>query len=76
MADKETFYRNILVNDQDEVAVRAIDGYGPLIEIIIDGDIADIVVRISEPRGAIELGNALIHAAQSLIRSQPTTTGE
>lgn len=71
MADKETFYRNILVNDdRDEVAVRAIDGYGPLIEIIIDGDIADIVVRISEPRGAIELGNALIQAAQSLIRSQ------
>lgn len=71
MTETQTFYRNILIDsvDRDEIAVKATKGYGTLIEIVIEGSPANVTVTLTEPRAAIELGNALIQAAQSLIRS-------
>jgi hypothetical protein len=71
MAETQTFYQNILIDsvDRDEIAVKATKGYGTVVEIVIEGSPANVVVTLTEPRAAIALGEALIQAAQSLIQS-------
>lgn len=50
-----------------KMTVKAEHGYGDVIEIIVQRDGVDVIFRLIEPREALELGNALTKAAQSLI---------
>lgn len=64
----ELFHHDI-ETDAGKITVRAEHGYGDLIEVIIQRDGLDMILRLIEPRAAMELGHALTKAAQTLIRS-------
>lgn len=64
----ETFHHDI-EDETGKLTVRAEHGYGDLIEIIAQREGLDVIIRLIEPRAALEIGHALTRAAQSLIRS-------
>ena len=68
MQDNEVFYRNVDLGDMEEIAVKASHGYGDVIEIIVDGNITETIIRITSPVGAIALGKAIAEAGEALLR--------
>lgn len=69
MSEKELFYRNVMVgDDHEEISVRAIKGYGLVVEFVIEGDMVETTVRLS-PSGAVALGKALVDAGDVALRS-------
>ena len=68
MAEKELFYRNVMVDQDEEVVVRATKGYGVVVEIILESDFVETAIRLS-PGGAVALGKALAEAGDVALRS-------
>lgn len=68
MADKELFYRNVMIDETDEAVVKASKGYGTVVEIILEGGTMETAIRLS-PAGAIALGKALADAGDVALRS-------
>jgi len=68
ITEKEIFYRNVDVGDREEIAVRAIKGYGTVVEITVDHPLGETTIRLSGG-GALSLGNALVEAAEAVLRS-------
>jgi hypothetical protein len=66
--DKKIFERQINTNHyHDSATVRALRGYGDLIELELSGrDPTTVIVRLSETVDARDIGRALIEAADAL----------
>jgi hypothetical protein len=68
--DQEIFYRNVLVghDPHEEVIVRAVKGFGTMVEVIIEGDLTDTTIRLSAG-GAVALAKAMADAGDVALRS-------
>lgn len=65
MKDTEIYYRNVDIGEGDEIAVRANKGYGPIVEIVIEGGPMETVMRLG-PHAAFTVGYAMMEAAKTL----------
>jgi hypothetical protein len=68
MSEKELFYRNVMVDQDEELVVRVSKGYGVVVEVIIESDLVETTIRLS-PGGAVALGKALADAGDVALRS-------